>query len=117
MATAHAEQVIAEVAERLRLSPPIGAVSVVSATGRLSSGSEGEPVVRFEIVLEDPPEPEQSWDPYQLFNLRQRLRRFLAEADDELPPLVVDFRPRTPDPDEDGDDGDGAGVFGEPNRQ
>lgn len=89
---------------------------MLGVSGRLASGSEGEPVIRIEIVLDDPPAEQFGWDPFALFMLRQTVREILAELDDDLPPALIEFVPRTPDADEDGDDDGLAAALDSPDR-
>lgn len=116
MATSHVEQTIASVGLRLRDERHPEALPVLGVSGRLASGSEGEPVIRIEIVLDDPPAEQFGWDPYDLFTLRQIVRKILAELDDDLPPALIEFVPRTPDVDEDGDDDGLAAALDAPDR-
>lgn len=104
MATVQIEPIVVHVEEELTSHQAVDGPRVLSLSGRLTSGAEGEPVIRIDVVLEDPAPGEQGWDPFSLFRLRQRVRTLLAAEDADLPGALIEFRPVTPDPDEAADE-------------
>lgn len=60
---------------------------------------DGEAVVRLRLKLADPPDGLTAWPLDDVDAVQQEVERLAAEAD--LPYLVTEFYPETPDPEDD----------------
>lgn len=100
-ATATAE--IAEIGARLKAHGPFGSTRVVDVAGELTTDQDGDSVLRLRLTLTDPVDGDGTWPLGDVDALQQEADRLARQAPVELPYVVTEFYPESPDPDEDVD--------------
>lgn len=92
---------IAEIAEKLRAHVPFGSIRVIDVAGELTTDQDGDSVLRLRLTLSDPRDDDATWPLDDVDALQQETERLAREADVELPYVVTELYPESPDPDED----------------
>lgn len=96
---------VAEIAERLKAHEPFGSIRVVDATGELTTDQDGDSVLRFRLILSDPPDENATWPLDDVDALQQEAERLARKSNLELPYVVSEVYPESPDPAEGSGDG------------
>lgn len=109
---ATATTAITEIGEALKGHEPFGSVQVIDVSGELGTDQDDEPVLRLRLVVSDPAEGHGTWPGDDVFAMQLEADRLAREAAVELPYVVTEFYPQSPDPAEDGGDA-GSGDVGE----
>lgn len=102
-ARAAAAAEIAGIAQKLKAHEPFGSIRVVDVTGEVTTDQDGDSVLRLRLILSDPPDEDATWPLDDVDTLQQEAERLAREADVELPYVVTELYPESPDPDEDSD--------------
>ncbi|MEA2267292.1 MAG: hypothetical protein QOE27_2875, partial [Solirubrobacteraceae bacterium] len=95
---------IADIAEKLKAHEPFGSIRVVDVAGELTTDQDGDSVLRLRLILSDPRD-DATWPLDDVDTLQQEAERLAREADAELPYVVTELYPESPDPDEETGDG------------
>jgi hypothetical protein len=96
VATLAYSDAIERVITQLLEDPSVGSLRIVAAEGAVSSGSEGEPIIRFQVTLADPSGDEETWATDDVHRLMRRVVEAVVAENLDLPP-VVELQPETPD--------------------
>ena len=95
---------ITGIAEKLKAHGPFGSIRVVDVSGDLTTDQDGDAVLRLSFVLSDPTGGQQTWSLDDIDALQQEAQRYAGQSEIELPYVVTEFYPESPDPDEDAGD-------------
>lgn len=96
---------IAGIAEKLKVNGPFGSIRVVDVAGEVSTDQDGDDVLRLRLTLSDPPDQDATWSLDDVDVLRQEAEQLARDAAVELPYVVTELYPESPDPDEDSEEG------------
>ncbi|MDP2711431.1 MAG: hypothetical protein Q8O56_09445 [Solirubrobacteraceae bacterium] len=97
---------IGEIADKLKAHEPFGSIRVINAEGELTTDQDGDSVLRLRLTLSDPPGEHATWSLDDVDALQQEAGRLVRQAGVELPYVVTELYPESPDPGEDSSDGD-----------
>lgn len=100
---------IREIAGKL-MERAYGSIRVVDVDGELTVDQDGDAILRLEMTLSDPPAGLATWPLDDVDMLQQEAQRLVSEADIELPFVVTEFYPVSPDPEEDTADASGDAL-------
>jgi hypothetical protein len=92
---------IAEIGAKLKAHDPFGSIRVVDVAGELTTDQDGDSVLRLRLILSDPVDENGTWPLDDVDALQQEADRLARQAPIELPYVVTEFYPESPDPDED----------------
>jgi hypothetical protein len=106
-ATAAAE--IRLIADKLK-GREFGSIRVVGVDGELAIDQDGDAVLRLRLTLSDPPGDDATWPLDDVDALQQDAQRLVGEVDAELPFVVTELYPESPDSEEDISDGSADGL-------
>ncbi len=101
--TAAADE-IKEIAGKLK-EREYGSIRVLEVDGELTTDQDGDAVLRLRMTLSDPPAGHGTWPLDDVDALQQEAQRPVGEADVELPFVVAELYPQSPDSEEDSGDG------------
>jgi hypothetical protein len=91
---------LAEIERRLAAEGHFGSIRVVAVRGELTTDHDGDPVVRLRLTLSDPPAGQATWPLDDVDVLRQEVERLVSASSVDLPYVVFELYPESPDPDE-----------------
>lgn len=94
---------IAEIGAKLKAHGPFGSIRVVDVAGELTTDQDGDSVLRLRLTLSDPVDENGTWPLDDVDALQQETDHLARQAPTELPYVVTEFYPESPDPDEDVD--------------
>jgi hypothetical protein len=106
---AAAAEEIRQIADKLK-ARKYGSIRVVDVDGELAIDQDGDAVLRLRLTLSDPPGEDATWSLDDVDALQQEAQRLVGEVDAELPFVVTELYPESPDSEEDTGDGSADGL-------
>lgn len=106
-----------DIGEQLIAQGVFGSVRVLRAQGQVVEDQDDDPVVRIRLTVSDPAGDTTTWPLDDVDRIQQEAERLAGVAESDLPYVVIELYPETPDDAEEASDGLDEDLSGELDRE